>query len=67
MRDSSEDDLTPEENEWMNAPMGDPDPAEEAYYKELLAIMYRWGNESDLTMGQWLKTTHRAIERILLK
>lgn len=60
------DELTPEENEWMNAPMGDPDPHEEAYYKELLTVMYRWANESDLTMRQWLETTHRAIERVIL-
>lgn len=62
-----DEEITPEENEWMNAPMGDSNKNEEAYYKEILAVMYRWSQESDLTVGQWLKTTHRAIERIILK
>ncbi len=59
------DEITPEENEWMNAPMGEPEPSEECYRKELLAVMYRWAKESDLTMLQWHRATHGAIETIL--
>lgn len=60
------DDLTPEENEWMNASMGEPLEHQAQYEAELLAVMARWAKESDLTMSEWLKSTHRAIEKVLL-
>lgn len=39
--------------------------AQQQYKRELLALMWRWAKESDLTVGQWLEATHEAIERIL--
>lgn len=67
MSTPSDDELTPEENEWMNAPMGDFPKHQSQYETELLAVMWRWAKESDLTMAEWLQSTHRAIERVILK
>jgi len=37
----------------------------EQFKKELLFVMWRWANESELTMGEWLKACHEAIETVI--
>jgi hypothetical protein len=41
-------------------------PHARGYYNELLSVMYRWSRESDITMGEWLRATHLATEKVLL-
>ena len=44
-------DLTPDEEEWMNAPMGNPKPeANTMLKKEMEALIYRYSQESDVTV-----------------
>ena len=45
------DEITPEENEWMDAPMGDPKPNTNTQLKnELEAVILRYSKESDVTV-----------------
>lgn len=60
-------DFDKESNEWMNAPGGDPDPLETQYRNELLAIMWRWSQESDLTVGQWFRVTQESVAKVLFR
>jgi hypothetical protein len=44
-------DLTPDEEEWMNAPMGTPMPDQNTMLKnEIEALICRYSQESDVTV-----------------